>query len=65
MGSAHDERRDDPHRDAREAIIRAIAELKAAGIPVPISLHKAVHALSYALADRRDCRVLPFRKPPR
>jgi hypothetical protein len=54
---------DDPHRDAREAIIRAIAELKAAGIPVPIALYLAVHALTYALGDGR---VLPFKRgePP-
>ena len=41
----------------------AIAELKAAGIPVPIALYLAVHALTYALGDGR---VLPFKRgePP-
>ena len=35
---------DDPIRDAHEHVKQAIAELKA----VPIALHKAAHALSYA-----------------
>jgi hypothetical protein len=39
---------DDPIADARAAIIQAIADLKALNIAVPISLHLAVHALSYA-----------------
>jgi len=34
--------------DAHAAIVQAIADLKAAGIAVPMSLHLAVHALSYA-----------------
>lgn len=51
---------DDPLRDAHAAIVRAIAELKAAGVPVPIALHRAAHALACALAERRDCDVIPF-----
>jgi hypothetical protein len=43
----------DPIQDAREAVIRAIAELKAAKVPIPIDLHKAAHALSYAMASRQ------------
>jgi len=43
----------DAIKDAREAVIRAIADLRAANLPVPISLHKAAHALSYAMAERR------------
>lgn len=39
---------DDPIRDAHEHVKQAIAELKAAGVTVPIALHKAAHALSYA-----------------
>jgi hypothetical protein len=54
---------DDPLRDAYAAIVQAIAELKALGIAVPISLHMAVHALSYARAERSQCRVLPFKAP--
>ena len=38
---------DDPIADAREHIAAAIAELKAANVTVPMSLHKAAHALSY------------------
>jgi hypothetical protein len=51
---------DDPLRDAHEAIVRAIADLRALGITVPISLHRAAHALSYAIAERGGRRVLPF-----
>jgi hypothetical protein len=40
---------DDPLRDAHTQLVGAIAELRAAGIAVPISLHRAVHALHYAL----------------
>jgi hypothetical protein len=38
--------------DAYKAIKQAIADLKAANITVPMSLHRAAHALSYAV-DRR------------
>jgi hypothetical protein len=48
-------------RDAHEAIQRAIAELRAAGIAVPISLHRACHALSYAIDDGR---VVLFKQKP-
>jgi hypothetical protein len=41
-------------KDAHTAVRQAIAELKARGIEVPISLHRAAHALSYAMAERRD-----------
>ena len=57
---------DDPLKDAHEAIRQAIADLKAAGITVPIFLHRAAHPLAYEIAEREDCRVLPFkREPPR
>jgi hypothetical protein len=39
---------DDPLGDARKAILEAIAELRAARIPVPMALHRAAHALAYA-----------------
>jgi hypothetical protein len=39
--------------DAHRSILESIATLKAAGIAVPISLHKAAHALSYAVNDRK------------
>jgi len=39
---------DNPLRDAQAAIVQAIADLRAANIPVPMSLHRAAHALSYA-----------------
>ena len=50
---------DDPLRDAHTALVRSIAELKAAGVAVPVSLYLAAHALAYALRD--DCQVLPFK----
>ena len=53
---------DDPLRDAHTALRQAIADLKAIGVPVPMSLYMAVHALSYALRD--DCTVLPFKPQP-
>jgi hypothetical protein len=43
---------DDPLADAHAALLRAIAELRAIGVAVPISLHQAVHALTYARAKR-------------
>jgi len=57
---------DDPLKDAQTAIQWAIAELKAAGIAVPMSLHKAAHVLSYAIAgrDEEGCRVVPFKRDP-
>jgi hypothetical protein len=54
---------DDPLREAHAAIVRAIAELRALGVAVPIALHQAAHALTYA--ERSDCRVLPFKGPGR
>ena len=39
---------DDPIRDARAAVVPAIADLRAANIAVPTSLHRAAHALAYA-----------------
>jgi|HubBroStandDraft_3_1064219.scaffolds.fasta_scaffold294931_2 hypothetical protein len=45
-----EQRADDPLADAHAALLRAIAELRVAGIAVPISLHQAVHALTYARA---------------
>jgi hypothetical protein len=52
---------DDPLREAHAAIVRAIAELRALGVAVPIALHQAAHALAYA--ERSDCRVLPLKGP--
>ena len=43
---------DDPLRDAHIRIRNAIAELKALGVSVPISLHLAMHAITYARAER-------------
>jgi len=51
---------DDPLREAHAAIRQAIADLKAAGIPVPMALYQAAHALAYA--ERSECRVLPFKR---
>jgi hypothetical protein len=46
----------DAIKDAQEAVIRAIAELRAAKVPIPISLHRAAHALSYAMAEEEPPR---------
>jgi hypothetical protein len=43
---------DDPLADCHAALLRAISELRALGVAVPISLHQAVHALTYARAKR-------------
>jgi len=51
----------DALRDAHTAIVQAIADLKAIGVPVPIALHKACHALAWALRD--TAQVLPFKRP--
>jgi hypothetical protein len=40
---------DDAIRDAQ----KAIAELRAAGLPVPLALHRAAHALAYASEESR------------
>jgi hypothetical protein len=48
-------------RDAHAALVKAIAELREAGIAVPIALHLAVHSLSYALAEHSTGSVLPFK----
>lgn len=50
---------DDPIAAARAAIVQCIADLKAANIPVPSSLHRAAHALSYAVASDPDKPVMP------
>jgi hypothetical protein len=42
--------------DAFKAVKQAIADLKAMNIPVPIALHQAAHALSYAVAADRSNR---------
>ena len=52
---------DDPIRDAHAAIVQAIVDLKAIGVPVPIALHRAAHALAWAL--REPAKVLPFKRP--
>jgi hypothetical protein len=41
---------DDPLRDVHAALLRVIAELREMGIAPPISLHRAMHALTYARA---------------
>jgi hypothetical protein len=45
----------DAVREAREAILAVIAELKLAGVPVPIGLHRAAEALYHVLEDK-PCR---------
>ena len=45
--------------DARDAILKAIADLRAAGIPVPAALFLASHALAYA-----DCRLTLLEPAP-
>jgi hypothetical protein len=47
----------DAVREAREAIIAVIAELKLAGVPVPIGLHRAAQALHQVLDDE-PCRAI-------
>jgi hypothetical protein len=51
--------KDDPIEDAREHIAQAIAELKAANVTVPLALHRAAHALSYAAALDPDKPFTP------
>jgi hypothetical protein len=41
---------DDPLRDVHAALLRVIAELREVGIAPPLSLHRAMHALTYARA---------------
>jgi hypothetical protein len=43
---------DDPLRDAHISIGKAITELKALGVTVPVTLYLAMHALTYARAER-------------
>jgi len=54
---------DDPLRDAHTALRQAIADLKAIGVPVPMSLYMAVHALSYVPSETTApcCRSSPNR----
>jgi hypothetical protein len=47
----------DAIKEAHLSLIQAIAELKAANVPVPLALHKAAHALSHALSD---CSIVPI-----
>ena len=47
----------DAVREAREAILAVIAELKLAGVPVPIGLHRAAQALHHVLEDDEPCRT--------
>jgi hypothetical protein len=44
----------DPLSDVHAALLRVIAELREMGITPPISLHQAMHALTYARAQRAD-----------
>ena len=55
---------DDPIRDAHAAIVQAIADLKAIGVPVPMALHRACHALAWASASRRQCFLSNARGSP-
>jgi hypothetical protein len=43
---------DDPLRDVHEALRQTVAELRAAGITPPLTLHRAIHALTYARAKQ-------------
>ena len=43
---------DDPLRDTHISIGKAITELKALGVTVPVTLYLAMHALTYARAER-------------
>jgi hypothetical protein len=45
-------------REAREAILAVICELKLAGVPVPIGLHRAAQALHHVLEDDGPCRAI-------
>ncbi len=54
LAKAHWADPDDPLRDAHIGIGKAIAELRAIGVAVPVSLHRAMHALTYARAERRS-----------
>jgi hypothetical protein len=45
-------------REAREAILAVIAELKLAGVPVPIGLHRAAQALHHVLEGDGTCRAI-------
>jgi hypothetical protein len=45
----------DAVREAREAILAVIGELKLAGAPVPIGLHRAAQAL-YDVLEDEPCR---------
>jgi hypothetical protein len=48
----------DALREAREAILAVIAELKLAGVPVPIGLHRAAQALHHILQDDEPRRAI-------
>jgi hypothetical protein len=45
---------DDPVAEAHASLVQAIAELRLMQVPVPVSLHRAVHSLRYTLDDRRE-----------
>jgi hypothetical protein len=47
---------DDPLRDAHAAILGAIAELRSLGVPVPLALHRAMHAITYARSQAEPDR---------
>jgi hypothetical protein len=47
---------DDPLCDAHISIGKAIAELKAIGVTVPVTLYLAMHALTYARAERPSAK---------
>jgi len=50
-------RADDPLGDVHAALVRVVAELREMGITPPISLHRAMHALTYARAQQRAQRA--------
>jgi len=51
--------------EARAYVEQAIADLKAAGVAIPLSLHRAAHALHYAVAeqDRAEPAAAPVPRP--
>jgi hypothetical protein len=51
-------------REAHEHMKTAIAELKTAGQPIPISLHYAARNMSYVLKDEGNLQALRDVLPP-
>jgi hypothetical protein len=55
---------DDPIRDAHAAIVQAIADLKAIGVPVPMALHRLAMLSLGPSASRRQCFLSNARGSP-